>query len=121
MTARLALIALLACAGLAGCSHKEPTVASDQQHFLDTNAKEKGVTVLPSGLQYRVLTSGPADGPQPQKGDEVKVDYTGSLVSGAVFDSTNATGAPAVLKLDHLVPAWREALPKMRPGDDGLL
>jgi FKBP-type peptidyl-prolyl cis-trans isomerase FklB len=117
--ARSVLAAVLAGA-LAAC-HKPQTAGEDQQHFLDVNGKQKGVVTLGDGLQYRVVASGPAGGASPQKGDEIKVDYTGSLVSGAVFDSTNATGAPAVLKLDHLVPAWMEVLPKMKPGDEWLI
>ena len=67
------------------------------------------------------MAAGPTDGPHPQKGDEVKVQYTGSLLSGSVFDSTHATGTPAILTLDHLIPAWMEALPRMRPGDEWLI
>jgi FKBP-type peptidyl-prolyl cis-trans isomerase FklB len=121
--ARLALASALLLIGLGGaaCHKSQPTVGQDERRFLDTNAKQKGVVSLADGLQYRVVASGPADGPHPDKGDEVKVDYTGSLLSGAVFDSTNAKGQPAVLKLDHLVPAWMEALPKMRPGDEWLI
>ena len=117
----LLLAAVLAAAGASACHHPQPTVGQDEQRFLDTNAKQKGIATLDGGLQYRVVASGPANGQHPEKGDEVKVDYTGSLLSGAVFDSTNATGAPAVLKLDHLVPAWMEAIPRMRPGDEWLI
>jgi FKBP-type peptidyl-prolyl cis-trans isomerase len=119
--ARLSLLALALGASMTACHKSEPTVGQDQQHFLDMNGKQKGVVTLGDGLEYRVVASGPAGGQSPQKGDEVKVDYTGSLLSGAVFDSTNATGAPAVLKLDHLMPAWMEALPKMKPGDEWLI
>ena len=77
--------------------------------------------VLPSGLAYKVITSGPADGLHPQKGDEIKVEYTGSLVNGDVFDSTDKRGVPAVMPLLDLVPGWMEALPKMRPGDEWVL
>ncbi len=119
---RLALCTLLAASALlAACGHKPQGASKQEQQFLQTNGKEKGVVTLADGLEYRVVASGPADGPHPQKGDEVKVDYTGSLLSGSVFDSTHATGQPAVLTLDHLIPAWLEALPKMRPGDEWLL
>ncbi len=119
---RAAVCALITgSALLAACGHKQQTTAQDQNDFLAHNKKAPGMVVLGSGLQYKVVASGPASGPHPQKGDEVKVDYTGSLLSGSVFDSTSATGQPAVLKLDHLVPAWMEALPRMRPGDEWLL
>jgi peptidylprolyl isomerase/FKBP-type peptidyl-prolyl cis-trans isomerase FklB len=121
-SSRASLCALLAASALlAACGHKQPSVSKEEQTFLDNNRKEKGVTVLSDGLQYKVVASGPTDGPHPQKGDEVKVDYTGSLLSGSVFDSTSATGTPAVLRMDHLIPAWMEALPRMRPGDEWLI
>ena len=119
---RAVVSALIATSALlAACGHKQQTVAQDQNNFLTTNRKQKGVVVLGSGLQYKVVASGPQSGPHPQKGDEVKVDYTGSLLSGSVFDSTSATGQPAVLELGHLIPAWQEVLPRMRPGDDWLI
>jgi len=89
--------------------------------YMAKNAKAPGVITLPSGLQYKIIRSGPASGPHPAKGDEVKVDYTGSLLNGTVFDSTKNQGAPAVMPLDGLVPAWMEALPLMRPGDEWIL
>jgi FKBP-type peptidyl-prolyl cis-trans isomerase len=119
---------LLRCLGpaalflaLGGCGGHRDTTGQDQSRFLSQTGKEKGVTTLASGLEYRVLRSGPRGGPHPAKGDEIKLDYTGSLLSGSVFDSTNATGLPAVLRLDGLIPAWMEALPKMRPGDRWLI
>ncbi len=121
--ARRALLALLIASGalVSACGHRQTAAGQDEQKFLDQNAKQKGVVALADGLQYKVVTSGPTDGAHPQKGDEVKVDYTGSLLSGSVFDSTSATGQPAVLELGHLIPAWQEVLPRMRPGDDWLI
>ena len=120
---RRAMLALLLTSGalVAACGHRQTSASQAEQKFLDQNRKQKGVVVLGDGLQYKVVASGPADGPHPQKGDEVKADYTGSLLSGSVFDSTSATGQPAVLRLGALVPAWEEALPRMRPGDDWLI
>ena len=122
-TLRRNLLALLmaSAALVSACGHRQTSASQDEQKFLDQNRKQKGVSVLGDGLQYKVVASGPADGPHPAKGDEVKVDYTGSLLSGSVFDSTSATGQPAVLELGHLIPAWQEVLPRMRPGDDWLI
>ena len=121
-TSLLALLALAACnrAGAQGVAADPAQVEASRRAgdaFLAKNAKAPGVVVLPSGLQYRVLASGPATGAHPAEGDEVKVHYEGKLVDGSVFDSTLKTGQPAVLPLDHLVPGWMEALPLMRPGD----
>ena len=89
--------------------------------FLAANAKKPGVVTLPSGLQYKVVHAGPAAGAHPAEGDEIKVHYEGTTIDGQVFDSTFATGAPAVMPLAHLVPGWMEALPLMRPGDEWML
>jgi FKBP-type peptidyl-prolyl cis-trans isomerase len=118
---RALLAALLFSAALAGCGQHQAKASREEQHFLDQNAKQKGVVSLADGLQYRVVATGPSDGPHPAKGDEVKVDYTGSLLSGSVFDSTSAKGVPAVMRIDGLIPAWQEILPRMRPGDEWLV
>ena len=87
--------------------------------FLAANAKAPGVVALPSGLQYKVVQSGPA-GPSPKEGDIIKVQYEGALTSGKVFDSTPA-GKSAIMPLDSLVPGWMEAIPKMHVGDEWIL
>ena len=92
---------------------------ADALQFLATNAKAQGVVSLPSGLQYKIVSSGPA-GPSPKEGDVVKVEYEGTLVSGQVFDSTKGK-KPALMPLEGLIPAWMEALPRMHVGDEWML
>ncbi len=97
--------------------------------FMAANAKAAGVTTLPDGLQYKVITTGPAGGPSPKPEDEVKVHYEGRLLGpagkpleGQVFDSSFQRGQPADFpQLGGLIPAWIEALEKMHPGDEWLL
>jgi peptidylprolyl isomerase/FKBP-type peptidyl-prolyl cis-trans isomerase FklB len=91
---------------------------SDGQAFLEKNKAAPGVVVLPDGVQYRVVTSGPADGNSPRPRDEVKVHYEGKLLNGEVFDSSFERGAPATFPLGGLIPAWVEVMQKMRPGDE---
>jgi FKBP-type peptidyl-prolyl cis-trans isomerase len=91
---------------------------ADAAQFLANNAKAPGVIALPSGLQYKVLNSGPA-GPSPKKGDVIKVTYEGTLTSGKMFD--NGDGKPALMPLDGLIPAWMEAIPKMHVGDEWMI
>jgi FKBP-type peptidyl-prolyl cis-trans isomerase FklB len=88
--------------------------------FLAKNAKAAGVVTLPSGLQYKVVASGPA-GPSPKRGDIIKVHYEGTLVSGQVFDSSIARGKPVLFPLDGLVAGWMQALPMMHVGDEWML
>jgi len=60
------------------------------QKFLADNSKMTGVTVRPSGLQYRVIKAGAGKSPTPN--DQVTVTYKGSLITGQVFDLTFKSG-----------------------------
>jgi FKBP-type peptidyl-prolyl cis-trans isomerase len=118
---RRVLIAVLAASlALAGCQdHKKAAQnLSAAQTFMVANGKKPGVKTLPSGVQYEVVRSGPASGAHPRKSDLVKVHYEGKLTTGEIFDSSYERGAPAVMELDGLIPAWIEALQLMRPGDE---
>ncbi len=120
-----AVALLLAACGSPGRPQADPGVAAANlkagQDFLAANAKVEGVRVTASGLQYKVIRSGPADGLRPKPSDEVKVHYEGKLISGEVFDSSFARGAPAAFPLEGLIPGWVEALQLMRPGDEWML
>ncbi len=113
---------------LAACKRApvtDPAVAAatlaEGQAFLAKNKTAPGVVTLPNGLQYKVVTSGPAEGHSPTPRDEVKVHYEGKLLNGTVFDSSFERGNPATFPLRGLIPAWIVAIPKMRPGDEWIL
>ena len=78
------------------------------EEFLAKNKDKEGVVTLESGLQYKVLTEG--KGPQPGSSDVVKVHYTGSLISGEVFDSSVERGEPVTFPLNGVIAGWTEAL-----------
>jgi FKBP-type peptidyl-prolyl cis-trans isomerase FklB len=82
--------------------------------FLAENAKKKGVIVLPSGLQYKVLREG--NGPIPKATDTVKVHYFGTLINGTEFDSSYARGEPSTLHVFGVIKGWTEALQRMKVG-----
>ena len=82
--------------------------------FLSQNKAKTGVVTLPSGLQYKIITA--AKGQKPGKEDTVTVEYTGRLIGGEVFDSTEKTGKPATFKLSQVIPGWTEALQLMPAG-----
>ena len=112
---------LLAAFALAACGDKGARKNLDEGAvFLARNAKDKDIVALKSGLQYRVLRSGPATGLKPKLGDEVKVHYEGKLLNGETFDSSFERGAPTVFTLRNggLIKGWIEALQLMRPGDE---
>lgn len=85
--------------------------------FLAENAKKDGVKTTPSGLQYQVITEGPADGKSPAASDTVKVHYQGTLINGTEFDSSYARGEPVEFPLDHVIPGWTEGVQLMSEGD----
>ena len=75
--------------------------------FLADNAKQDGVTVTASGLQYKVLAEGSGDSPKAT--DTVKVHYEGRLISGDVFDSSIARGEPVSFPLNGVIPTGLKA------------
>ncbi len=113
-------LALVAALAFGGCAKSTPA-PDTAKAFLAQNAKAPDIHVTASGLQYRILKSGPADGPHPTPTGEVKVNYEGKLIDGTVFDSSYARGVPAVLEVEEVIPGWQEALKLMRPGDAWLV
>jgi FKBP-type peptidyl-prolyl cis-trans isomerase len=106
--------ALLAFFATASAQADNALSAQANQAFLASNAKQQGVHVRPSGLQYRIIRSG--FGKSPATTDSVNVNYKGSLINGTVFDQTEP-GMPAQFVVNKLIPGWTEALEIMREGD----
>lgn len=85
------------------------------------NAKNEGVQTLPSGVQYKIIRSGPASGESPDTNDLVGVHYEGTLTDGTVFDSSYQRGVPAVFTVNEVVPGWIEILQHMKIGDEWIV
>ncbi|MBB5015616.1 FKBP-type peptidyl-prolyl cis-trans isomerase [Rehaibacterium terrae] len=87
--------------------------ASDK--FLAENRTKQGVTVLPSGIQYRVIENG--NGRQPSATSEVQIHFRGSLHTGQEFASTYSGNQPVTIKVNEApLPGLQEVLPMMRQG-----
>ena len=82
--------------------------------FLAQNGQRVEVHTTPSGLQYEVLRQG--EGPKPEANDQVVVHYTGKLIDGTVFDSSEERGEPATFGVTQVIPGWVEALQMMNAG-----
>lgn len=84
------------------------------EQFLKANAKKDSVKVMPSGLQYKVLTVG--TGAVPTATQKVKVNYEGRLIDGTVFDSSYKRNQPATFACNQVIKGWTEALTMMPVG-----
>jgi FKBP-type peptidyl-prolyl cis-trans isomerase FklB len=84
------------------------------EEFLRINKEKSGVITLPSGLQYEILKKGA--GAKPKATDQVKCHYHGTLINGAVFDSSVQRGEPAVFSVSQVIQGWVEALQLMETG-----
>lgn len=87
---------------------------ADGDKFLAENAKKPGIEKTASGLQYRIIEAGA--GSTPGTNDEVTVNYTGKLIDGTVFDSSEKQGRPAKFRVNGVIKGWTEALLKMKKG-----
>lgn len=86
----------------------------DEEEFLDKNKLREGVSTLPSGLQYKIITEG--TGKTPAATDTVIVNYRGSLVNGTEFDSSYKRGTPIAIHVNAAIQGWTEALQLMKEG-----
>lgn len=89
-------------------------LAQHSVEFLKENQAKDGIKSTESGLQYSVLKQG--DGKIPSATDRVRVHYTGRLVDGTVFDSSEERGEPAEFPVNGVIKGWVEALQLMPVG-----
>ncbi|MBQ2123329.1 MAG: FKBP-type peptidyl-prolyl cis-trans isomerase [Bacteroidaceae bacterium] len=95
-------------------AEQSKALRAEGEAFLAENAKKDEVVVLPSGLQYTVLTEG--TGKKPSATDNVKCHYEGRLIDGTVFDSSYKRGEPAVFPLNGVIAGWTEGVQLMGEG-----
>lgn len=111
------LAALCTCVGLASCASEEWNRA-----WLAENRARAGWAETASGLQYRIVASGPPSGAHPNVSEPCACHYEGRLAAdwpdGPAFDSSlKRGGAPATFAREQLIRGWDEALSMMRAGD----
>ncbi|PKD42822.1 FKBP-type peptidyl-prolyl cis-trans isomerase [Rhodohalobacter barkolensis] len=108
--------ALLAFLLFTGClnSPNDPNEPVDETDFLEENAQKEGVTVTPSGLQYRVLQE--SEGENPYNGAVVFVEYEGRLINGDVFVRTTQLDYFALS--DDIISGINEGVQLMEVGSE---
>jgi FKBP-type peptidyl-prolyl cis-trans isomerase FklB len=82
--------------------------------YLAENGKKDGVTTLPSGLEYKVITAGA--GKKPSETDTVLCNYKGTFIDGTEFDSSEHAGKPVPFEINKVIPGFKEALQLMAVG-----
>jgi FKBP-type peptidyl-prolyl cis-trans isomerase FklB len=95
---------------------------TDGEAFLAKNKSEPGVKIISatgrdgktSDVQYLVLTNG--NGAMPGLSDTVTVNYRGTFIDGAEFDSSAKQGHPATFQVGGVIPGWTAALQHMAVG-----
>jgi FKBP-type peptidyl-prolyl cis-trans isomerase len=84
--------------------------------FFNKLKENKNIVELSDGLRYEVVK--PGDGAAPKPTDTVKVNYTGTLIDGTVFDASDKhePPGPSEFQLDGVIPGWTEGLQKISKG-----
>lgn len=92
---------------------------TDRAQYLAKNYPDAKPTE--SGLYYIRTQKG--HGQKPEKGQKVKVNYTGKLLDGTVFDSSVNRGQPIEFTIGkgQVIPGWDEGIAMMRKGEKAVL
>jgi peptidylprolyl isomerase len=95
-----------------GTSVKEKKVVAAKK-----KAKASDTVTTASGLKYIIVTKG--NGATPKAGQSIKVQYTGKLLDGSVFDSSVKRGEPFEFAVGTgmVIKGWDEALLTMSKGE----
>lgn len=109
------LMLFLALLGAPAWAAEDALSPAANAAYLAENAKRPGTILRPSGLQYRILRSGP--GRRPGGNDVVRIAYKVTLINGTVVDATTPV-LPASLSMANVSMAGlAEALALMHVGD----
>lgn len=104
---------------------REKQKGTDDKTIADYIAKNKLTGQKTESGLYYVITQ-PGTGAQPASGDVVKVKYTGKLMDGKVFDSSDKqpqtqAGIDFPLGQGAVIPGWDEGIRQLRKGGKGTL
>jgi peptidylprolyl isomerase len=85
------------------------------------NSKYPDAVLTSSGIRYIIQKQGA--GGKPAAGSTVRVNYTGSLLSGTVFDRSDVRGGPLEFQagVGRVIQGWDESVMDMRVGEKRLV
>ena len=95
--------------------HRNPYEEANEA-FLREKSKEEGIVVLDNGVMYKILEEGHGT-VRPKTNGIVYVHYTGRLIDGTVFDTTEGESLPALFVVRDLIVGWQIVLTRMHEGD----
>jgi FKBP-type peptidyl-prolyl cis-trans isomerase len=81
-------------------------------------AQKQDTITTKSGLKYVRLKTG--SGPKATIGQKVKVEFSGSLPNGTVFNSTDGIPFKFDLGDPQVIPGWNEGFQLMSAGEKGV-
>lgn len=88
----------------------------------EINTMADGYTKTESGLRYKITTS-KKTGATPERGQTVRVHYTGMLTDGTKFDSSYDRNKPLVFPVGvgKVIPGWDEGIRLLKVGEKAKL
>lgn len=112
------VVGLLAVFVLAGCGRDDPErIAERDREKIIEYINEHGLNAQEheSGVFYVIELEG--SGGHPNANSVVKLNYTGKLLDGKVFDS----GYGSTMRLMNTIQGWQHGIPMFRKGGKGML
>ncbi len=91
-------------------------LAASQAEVIEELENDPDVIADPSGFYYEIIESG--DDVRANEEDTVLVHYKGSLVDGAIFDSSYDRGQPATFPMGGVIPGFSGGLSKIGQGGE---
>lgn len=88
--------------------------AAGKEFIAKLKGSDPEVKTSASGLSYKIIEAG--EPVEIKDNSMVKVNYTGKLIDGTVFDSSVERGEPATFGVTQVIPGWVEALQLMNAG-----